>query len=121
MVAAAIGNSAAVGEVFNCATSSLITYAELAKVCGAAAGVEASVVFYDPKGSVEIPKGFFPFRDTPFFVSADKAKEKLGFAPKHTIADDVAWYFEQNYKGAGGMDKEVDFALDDALMGAVAA
>ena len=28
-------------------------------------------------------QGFFPFRDTPFFVSADKAKELLGFEPKH--------------------------------------
>jgi nucleoside-diphosphate-sugar epimerase len=117
MVAAAIGNSKAVGEVFNCATSSLITYNELAKVCGAAAGVaDVPIVNYDPKAaSVEIPKGFFPFRDTPFYVSADKAKELLGFEPKHSIADDAAWYFEQNYKAQGGLDKEVDFSLDEAL------
>ena len=53
-------------------------------------------------------QGFFPFRDTPFYVSADKAKELLGFEPKYSIADDVAWYFEQNYKAQGGLDKEVD-------------
>ena len=28
-------------------------------------------------------QGFFPFRDTPFFVSVDKAKELLGFEAKH--------------------------------------
>ena len=120
-------------------------YMELAKLCGAAAGVpDVEVTTYDPKAGVEIPKvsgaggaggagaggasgagagagasgggagasgdgagasgdgagarkggsrdgschpcfcqGFFPFRDTPFFVSADKAKELLGFEPKH--------------------------------------
>jgi len=117
MVAAAIGNSNAVGEVFNCATSSLITYDELAAACAAAAGADSVIEHYDPKaGKAEIPKGFFPFRDTPFYVSADKAKDLLGFAPKHSIADDAKWYFEDNYKAQGGMDKEVDFSLDEALL-----
>jgi len=117
MVAAAIGNSRAVAQVFNCATSKLITYDELARACGAAAGVaEVPIVHYDPKAaSLEIPKGFFPFRDTPFYVSADKAKDLLGFEPKHSIAEDCSWYFEQNYKAQGGLDKDVDFALDEAL------
>tara|TARA_B110001452_G_scaffold162334_1_gene135118 strand:+ start:292 stop:1371 length:1080 start_codon:yes stop_codon:yes gene_type:complete len=116
MVAAAIGNSKAVGEVFNCATSNLISYDELATLCAKAAGVaDVEIVHYDPKAVDDIPKGFFPFRDTPFFVSADKAKELLGFVPKHSIADDCAWYFEQNYKAQGGMDKAVDFAVDDGI------
>ena len=33
MIAAAIGNEKAVGEAFNCATSSLITYDELVEAC----------------------------------------------------------------------------------------
>jgi len=116
MIAAAIGNSKAVGEIFNCGTTNLITYMELAKLCGAAAGVpDVEVTTYDPKAGVEIPKGFFPFRDTPFFVSADKAKELLGFEPKHSIVDDGSWYFTQNYKAQGGMEKEVDFGIDEAL------
>lgn len=116
MVTAAIGNSNAVGQVFNCATSNLITYKELAKLCGVAAGVpDVQVVNYDPKAAVEIPKGFFPFRDTPFFVSVDKAKQLLAFEPKHSIVDDVSWYFAQNYKAQGGMEKKVDFGTDEAL------
>ena len=47
------------------------------------------VQHYDPK-QFDIPKGFFPFRDTPFYVSADKAKDLLGFEPKHASASSEA-------------------------------
>ena len=50
--------SKAAGEVFNCATSSQITYDDLATMCGKAAGNEATkIVHYDPK-KFDIPKGF---------------------------------------------------------------
>ena len=59
----------------------------------------------------------FPFRDTPFFVSAAKAADKLGFEPQHNIADDIAWYYQDNYVAQGGLEKELDFAADDATLG----
>merc|ERR1719253_1702188 len=85
MVAAAIGNPKAVGEAFNCATSVLCTYDELVQYCASAAGSEAKIEHYNPK---EFQAGIskklgFPFRDAAFFVSADKAADLLGFAPKH--------------------------------------
>ena len=119
MVAAAVCNDKAVGEVFNCATSSLISYDELVTACAKAAGVEAKIEHYDPKAlpeGVELPKGFFPFRDTPFYVSADKAVELLGFKPKHTILEDINWYYADNYVKQGGKDKEVTFELDEKLI-----
>ena len=117
MIAAAIGNQASVREAFNCATSSLISYDELVGLCAKAAGVSAEIVHYDPKGFVK-PDGFkfkFPFRDTPFYVSVDKAADLLGFSPKNTIAEDIAWYYTDNYVAQGGLDKELDFS-DDALV-----
>eukprot|EP00316_Scyphosphaera_apsteinii_P024406 CAMPEP_0119335178 /NCGR_PEP_ID=MMETSP1333-20130426/88912_1 /TAXON_ID=418940 /ORGANISM="Scyphosphaera apsteinii, Strain RCC1455" /LENGTH=325 /DNA_ID=CAMNT_0007345659 /DNA_START=139 /DNA_END=1116 /DNA_ORIENTATION=- len=116
MVAAAVDNPAAVGEVFNCATSSLISYRELALLCAEAAGNTVSIASYDPK-AFELPKGFFPFRDAPFFVSAEKAQKLLGFEPKNFIKDDIKWYYQNNYKAAGGLSKEVDFAFDDVVLG----
>lgn len=111
MIAAAVGNEAAAGEIFNCATSTLITYDDLVRMCAKAAGVEAQIVHYDPK-DFDIPKGFFPFRDTPFFVSADKAAERLGFAPKKLLEEDIGWYFDNNYQADDG----VDFGLDDTIL-----
>jgi len=118
MIAAAIGNEKAVGEAFNCATSSLISYDDLVKACAGAAGVECQIAHYDPKG-FEKPEEFkykFPFRDTPFFVSADKAADLLGFAPKNEIAKDIAWYYADNYKATGAEDKELSFADDDVVL-----
>merc|ERR1719238_197819 len=120
MIANAIGNEKAIGEAFNCATSSLISYADLVKACAGAAGKEAKITNYDPKG-FEKPDGFkfkFPFRDTPFYVSADKAQSLLGFKEKNTIADDIAWYYEKNYVGAGLKDKDVDPSSDEVVLGA---
>merc|ERR1712228_576255 len=114
MVAAAVGNPAAAGEVFNCATSSLISYRDLALLCAEAAGKAVPVSSYDPK-AFDLPKGFFPFRDTPFVVSAEKAQKKLGFEPKNFIKDDIKWYYQNNYEAVGGLSKEVDFALDDVV------
>merc|ERR1719191_435167 len=72
--------------VFNCATTSLITYDEIAELCAKAAGADPpQIVHYDPK-DFDIPKGFFPFRDTPFYVCVDKATKKLGFQPKHQLS-----------------------------------
>ena len=73
------------------------------------------LVHYDPKEH-EVPKGFFPFRDTPFFVSVDKAQGLLGFKEKNTIAEDIAWYYADNYVAQKGLEKEVDFADDEVVL-----
>mmetsp|Transcript_5849 Transcript_5849/g.17515 ORF Transcript_5849/g.17515 Transcript_5849/m.17515 type:complete len:355 (+) Transcript_5849:1457-2521(+) len=123
MVAAAVGNEAAVGEAFNCATPSLVTYDDLVRLCAGAAGKECEIAHYDPAG-FDKPDGFkykFPFRDTPFYVSADKASRLLGFSPAHSIADDISWYYSEQYVAKGGLDKELDFAEDDVVLGRVPA
>jgi len=117
MIAAAIGNPRAVGEAFNCATTILCTYDELVGYCAAAAGKEATICHYNP---VDFESGItkamgFPFRETAFFVSAHKASELLGFAPKHDLKDDAAWYYLDNYKAQGGEGKQVDFSADETI------
>ena len=116
LIAAAIGNEKAVGEAFNCATTLLITYDELVRKCAGAAGVDCEIAYYDPKGYVKPSDDFkfgFPFRDTSFFVSAEKAKTLLGFEPKHDIAKDIGWYFESNYKASGAMEKAKKLSFED--------
>ena len=84
-----------------------------------AAGKEAEIALYDPKG-FEKPEGFkykFPFRDTPFYVSADKAAKLLDFSPDNQIADDISWYYSDQYVAKGGLDKEISFSEDDIVIG----
>ena len=53
MICAALGCDAAVGEAFNCATSSLLSYDELAGLCAKAAGVDAKVEHYAPGAAAD--------------------------------------------------------------------
>jgi nucleoside-diphosphate-sugar epimerase len=116
MIAAAIGNSQAVGQTFNCATGDTVSYDELVQMCADAAGVAAAVEHYEPPDAK--PANFkFPFRDTPFFVSVDKATQLLGFAPVHRLADDIGWYYQDNYVGRGAADKAVDLDVDQEVLG----
>ena len=117
MIAAALGNPRAVGEAFNCATTRLCSYDELVGYCAAAAGKAATIRHYSP-GDFEsgISKKLgFPFRDTAFFVSAAKASQLLGFAPKYDLKDDIAWYYLRNYQAQGGEAKQVDFSVDQTI------
>merc|ERR1719331_1365271 len=47
MIAAAVGNAAVAEQAFNCATSSLVTYDELVRLCAKAAGKEPVIAHYD--------------------------------------------------------------------------
>jgi len=123
MVAAAIGNPKAVGEAFNCATSLLVSYDELVGMCAAACGADPKIEHYSPKefeGGITKSLGF-PFRDAAFFISAGKASDLLGFAPKYDLKDDIAWYYADNYKAQGGEAKDVDFSVDESILSKVAA
>ena len=53
MIAAAIGNSKAVGQIFNCGTTNFITYKDLAKLCGVA-------ILGGAPGSKVMFRGTFP-------------------------------------------------------------
>jgi len=82
---------------FNCGTDELLTYDEVAKLCAEVAGTELNIQHYD----ASLGKAKFPFRMTDFFVSPDLAKSKLGWeGPKHSLKDDLKWYFE-SYKARG--------------------
>jgi len=54
-------------------------------------------------------------------VSVEKAEKLLGFTPKNTIADDIEWYYSDNYVAQGGLDKDVAFGDDSVVLGAALA
>ena len=54
MMAAAVGNPAANGAIFNAVTNKAVTLNGMVELCAAAAGVEPKIVNYDPK---KLPEG----------------------------------------------------------------
>jgi nucleoside-diphosphate-sugar epimerase len=98
---------------FNCGTSNLVSYNEVATLCSEAAGIEdVDIQHYD----ASLGKAKFPFRLTDFYVSPDMAMSKLGWeGPKKTLKDDLGWYYE-SYKARGGPSKDLDFAEDKEVL-----
>lgn len=127
MLASVVGKEAAAScQVFNCATDVMVSHLELVILCAKAAGkdpedVKKRIVYYDPaklKG-VELPKkGKFPFRETTFGVGVQKAKDVLGWAPRHTIEGDINAYVE-DYRRLGKDKGDVAREWDQAVISKV--
>lgn len=103
---------AAGGEVFNCGTTEQVTYRQVCEAAGSAAGKAVAVVSL-PAGT----KTSFPFRPNQegFYVSADKAKAKLGWeGAKHKVLEDIAadGFYTQDFKELGLDQVVVDTSKD---------
>merc|ERR1719401_239257 len=127
MLASVVGKEgAAKGQVFNCATDVRVSHSEVVEACAKAVGkdpaeVMKKVIYYDPKSlkSVELAKGGkFPFRETHFGVGVEKAKQVLGWAPKHTLEQDLPAYYEE-YKRLGKDKGDVKRDWDESLLAGV--
>ena len=113
LLAAPVGNPAAVGEVFNCATDKTVGYDELSNMVGKVVGKSVTCEHYDPS-KFDLPKGAFPFRNTAFYVDVSKAKSVLGWEPSSTLEEDLQWYYE-DYKKLGLESGEKEFASDEVI------
>jgi len=103
---------AAGGEVFNCGTSSNVTYQELCDAAGKAAGKPVEVV-----SLAAGTKTSFPFRPNPegFYVNVDKAKSKLGWeGAKYNVLDDIAaeGFYTKDYMSLGLDKGDIDTSKD---------
>lgn len=115
LLASVLNNEAAAVEqtFFNCGTNQLVSYDEVASLCAEAAGIaDVDIQHYD----ASLGKAKFPFRLTDFYVAPDMAMSKLGWeGPKHSLKDDLGWYFD-SYQARGGKEKEMDFAADKDVL-----
>jgi nucleoside-diphosphate-sugar epimerase len=103
---------AAGGEVFNCGTSSNVTYQELCDAAGKAVGKPVEVV-----SIAAGTKTSFPFRPNQegFYVNVDKAKSKLGWeGAKYNVLDDIAaeGFYTKDYMSLGLDKGDIDTSKD---------
>lgn len=119
MMAAAVGNDAAAGQIFNAVTDKAVTLNGMVELCAQAAGVPANIVNYDPKAidGVEVKKAF-PFRPIHFYSYPQNALELLDWKPKHNLAADLAERFAF-YKASGRADAQMTFETDDKILSQV--
>lgn len=138
MLVAALARPAAAsgGQVFNATAGRGVTFDGVARLCAAAVAADAagdveppSLVHYDPAGVTAdgwSVKKAFPYRPRHFFADAGAAEAALGWRPRAAAGAELAAVVAASYAeyvALGRGERDVSFAIDDAVLdaGAVAA
>lgn len=119
-MAAVLGNETAIGQIYNISGEKAVTFDGLARACALAAGKDANnlkIVHYDPKAFDFGKAKAFPMRVQHFFTAVDKAQAELGWAPTYDLVAGLKDSFQNDYQASGADKAEVDFALDDKILG----
>ncbi|NEQ78790.1 MAG: NAD-dependent epimerase/dehydratase family protein [Moorea sp. SIO2I5] len=118
-MAAVLGNSEAIGKIYNVSGERYVTFDGLARTCAMACGKsadEVKLVHYDPKQFDFGKRKAFPFRLQHFFADIHKALTELNWQPEYDLLSGLKDSFENDYLGSGRDQAEVDFAVDDQIL-----
>ncbi len=120
-MAAVLGNKTAVGQIYNISGEKAVTFDGLARACALAADKspeDLEIVHYNPKQFDVGKQKAFPMRVQHFFTSIAKAKAELHWQPSFDLVSGLKDSFQKDYLASGRDKAEVDFALDDQILGA---
>lgn len=116
---AAVGNSKAMGQVYNVSGDRTVTFDGLARACAIAAGKmpeDLKLVHYNPKSFDFGKRKAFPLRMQHFFADVQKARTELNWAPEFDLVAGLQDSFVNDYVASGRHLSEVDFELDDQIL-----
>lgn len=116
-----LGNSAAIGQIYNVSGDRFVTFDGLARACATAAGKSAAdvqIVHYDPKQFDFGKRKAFPMRVQHFFASVNKAMTELNWKPEYDLLSGLKDSFQNDYLASGRDQSEVDFSVDDQILAA---
>ena len=120
-MAQVLGNSAAIGQIYNVSGDRFVSFDGLARVCATAAGKSADnlkLVHFDPQQFDFGKRKAFPMRTQHFFASVQKAQAELGWKPQHNLLSGLKDSFQNDYLTSGRDQSEVDFSVDDEILAA---
>jgi nucleoside-diphosphate-sugar epimerase len=118
-MAAVLGNSQAIGQIYNVSGDRAVTFDGLARACAAAAGKSPEslkIVHYDPKQFDFGKRKAFPMRIQHFFADIHKAKQELGWQPQFDLIAGLKDSFQNDYLSAGRGQSAIDFSTDDEIL-----
>lgn len=120
-MAAVLGNSQAIGRVYNVSGDRCVTFDGLARACAEAAGKSSDtlkIVHYDPKQFDFGKRKAFPMRVQHFFADVRKAMTELNWKPEFDLLSGLKDSFQNDYLASVRDTADVDFSLDDEILGA---
>lgn len=119
-MAAVLDNPKAIGQIYNISGDRFVTFTGLAKACAVAAGKDPdtlALVYYNPKQFDLGKRKAFPIRAQHFMADINKALNDLDWQPKYDLVSGLKDSFQNDYL-ANGRDKvDLDFSLDDQILG----
>ena len=121
-MAQVIGNSQAIGQIYNISGDRYVTFDGLALACAEAAGKSADeikIVHYDPSNFDFGKKKAFPLRPQHFFADITKAKTDLNWTPQYDLVSGLKESFQNDYLASGRDGAEIDFSLDEEILGKI--
>lgn len=116
---AVLGNSQAIGQIYNISGDKAVTFDGLARACAIAIGKDPNtikIVHYDPAQFDFGKKKAFPMRVQHFFTDISKAKAELNWQPEFSLIDGLKDSYENDYLSKGLNKAEVDLSLDDQIV-----
>ncbi|MEO0828374.1 MAG: NAD-dependent epimerase/dehydratase family protein [Cyanobacteria bacterium J06639_16] len=119
---AVLGNSQAIGQVYNISGDRAVSFDGLARSCAVAAGKapeSIELVHYDPKQFDFGKRKAFPMRVQHFFTAIDKAKAQLNWKPSFDLVSGLKDSFVKDYLTSDRGSTDIDFSLDDQILGRV--
>jgi nucleoside-diphosphate-sugar epimerase len=119
-MAAVLGNRRAVGKIYNISGDRAVSFDGLARACAVAAGKDPDtlkLVHYDPKQFDFGKRKAFPLRTQHFFTDIHSAQKELYWTPQFDLISGLRDAFETDYLAAGRDKTDVDFSIDDEILG----
>ncbi len=116
---AVIGNTTAIGQIYNISGDRYVTFDGLARACAEAAGQDPStlkLVHYDPKTLDLGGRKAFPLRMQHFFADVHKARQDLDWQPQFDLVGGLKDSFQNDYLASGRDRAEVDFSVDNTIL-----
>lgn len=117
-MAKVLGNSQAIGQIYNVSGERYVTFDGLAQLCAIAAGKtpeDIKIVHYDPKKFDFGKRKAFPLRVQHFFADVHKAIKELNWQPQFDLVSGLKDSFYNDYLACERHSAEIDFSLDEEI------
>ena len=121
-MASVLGNETAIGKIYNISGDRYVTFDGLAYACAQAAGKspeEIKLVHYESSQFDFGKRKAFPIRQQHFFADIQQATTDLAWQPRYDLVSGLKDSFVNDYLASGRDQSEIDFALDDEILGKI--
>ncbi|WP_069790076.1 NAD-dependent epimerase/dehydratase family protein [Cyanobacterium sp. IPPAS B-1200] len=116
---AVLGNTEAIGQIYNISGDRFTTFTGLALACASAMGKnphDIDIRYYDPNQIDVGKRKAFPIRMQHFFTDISKAQKELSWQPKYDLISGLKESFENDYLATQRDKKDIDFSVDEQII-----